>query len=199
MLKSNEIGAKIKAQRNRQHMTLKALSEATNLSVGFLSQFERGMSSIAIDSLEKIAGALGLSLSDFFTQTTDPEDAGHPVIRSYDVRPNCINPRIYQYVLSGDVNDYDLLPRLFLLMPMNEEEKIELYSHNGEEFLYVLEGVVTLFYASEKYTLYPGDCAQIHSERPHNWINLTNNAVRILTINTPNPFHTAADGEHPRI
>lgn len=49
-------------------MTLKQLSEKTNLSTGFLSQMERGMSSIAIDTLENIAGVLGVSLTSFSTR-----------------------------------------------------------------------------------------------------------------------------------
>ena len=43
------IGAKIKALRTEQKYTLKALSDLTGFSVGFLSQIERGISSVAVD------------------------------------------------------------------------------------------------------------------------------------------------------
>ena len=190
MIAKEEIGSRIKAQRLKLGMTLKDLSKATDLSVGFLSQFERGMSSIAIDSLEKVAEVLSLPLSSFFSNINN-NDSEDPVIRYYDMRPDHVNPRIFQYVLSHNVQGYCLLPRIFLLMPMNENRKIELYSHNGDEFLYVLEGVVTLYVDNEKFVLYPGDSTLIHSQHPHNWINLTNNVVRILTVNCPNPFVTA--------
>ena len=49
------IGLKIKELRNSKKFTLKYLSEETNLSIGFLSQLERGMTSVAIDTLAKIA------------------------------------------------------------------------------------------------------------------------------------------------
>ena len=52
------IGAKVKALRTEKKMTLKQLSEGSGLSVGFLSQFERGLSSIALDSLEKLSEIL---------------------------------------------------------------------------------------------------------------------------------------------
>ena len=194
MLQADEIGAIVKMERLKNQMTLKDLSDATNLSVGFLSQFERGMSSIAIDSLEKVATALGLSLSSFFLNISSNEKE-NPVLKSYDMRPNCVNPRIIQYVLSHNVSHYDLFPRIFALMPMNDDETIELYSHNGEEFLYVLEGVVTLCLEEEKHVLYPGDSAQIHSNQPHNWINLTNKVTKILTVNVPNPFHSFTTDE----
>ena len=60
------IGSKIKTLRIRKKYTLKQLSAESGLSTGFLSQLERGVSSIAIDSLAKIAEILGVSLSSFF-------------------------------------------------------------------------------------------------------------------------------------
>ena len=191
MIAKEEIGAKIKAKRLKLGMTLKDLSQATELSVGFLSQFERGMSSIAIDSLEKVSEVLSIPLSSFFSNIDDSTSAD-PVMRYYEMKPDHVNPRIFQYVLSSNVHNYCLLPRIFMLMPMNENRKIELYSHNGDEFLYVLEGVVTLYVENDKHVLYPGDSTLIHSKQPHNWINLTNNVVRILTVNCPNPFANTA-------
>ena len=195
MIAKEEIGARIKAQRLKLGMTLKDLSQATDLSVGFLSQFERGMSSIAVDSLEKVANVLSLPLSSFFSDI-DENDNTDPVVRYYDMRPNQVNPRIFQYVLSHNVQGYCLLPRIYMLMPMNENRKLELYSHSGDEFIYVLEGVVTLYVDNEKYVLYPGDSILIHSQQQHNWINLTNNVVRILTVNCPNPFVTTQQCGH---
>ena len=187
MIAKEEIGARIKSKRLKLGMTLKDLSQATELSVGFLSQFERGMSSIAIDSLEKVAEVLSIPLSSFFSNI-DESTSTDQVMRYYEMRPDHVNPRIFQYVLSPNVHNYCLLPRIFMLMPMNENRKIELYTHKGDEFLYVIEGVVTLYVDSDKHVLYPGDSTLIHSQQPHNWINLTNNVARILTVNCPNPF-----------
>lgn len=61
------IGAKVKAFRTAKKYTLKQLSEESGLSIGFLSQLERGLSSIAIDSLARLADILGVSLSAFST------------------------------------------------------------------------------------------------------------------------------------
>ena len=68
MAASTPIGLQIKTIRTRNNMTLKQLSEQTDLSIGFLSQLERGMSSVAIDSLEKIAEALDVPLTSFFNE-----------------------------------------------------------------------------------------------------------------------------------
>lgn len=48
-------------------MTLKNLSEKTNLSISFLSQIERGSSSLAITSLKKIADAFGVPITYFLS------------------------------------------------------------------------------------------------------------------------------------
>ncbi len=53
MVLNKDIGAKIKQLRTQKQMTLKDMSEKTNLSIGFLSQLERGLTSVATDSLGK--------------------------------------------------------------------------------------------------------------------------------------------------
>ena len=75
------IGAKVKAFRTAKKYTLKQLSEESGLSIGFLSQLERGLSSIAIDSLAKLADILGVSLAAFFDSNSEPEKS--PVNRSF--------------------------------------------------------------------------------------------------------------------
>lgn len=190
---SQLIGARIKALRTGQKMTLKQFSQATGLSVGFLSQAERGLSSVAIDSLETIAAVLGVTLASFFAQPA-PAGVADPVVRSTAHRYTQVGERIHQAVLSNQVQGFELLPRVFLLMPSDggEEVEPEMYTHRGEEFLYVLEGVVTVLLGGGTHTLYPGDSIQIPSGQPHNWVNKTNQVTRLLYVNSPNPFGAQA-------
>lgn len=73
MNKNIDIGTKIKKYRKDKKYTLKMLSEQTGLSIGFLSQLERGMTTIAIDSLANVARVLGVELADFFESDTKQE------------------------------------------------------------------------------------------------------------------------------
>lgn len=133
MNQNASIGEKIKALRTSQNMTLKQLSEKTNLSTGFLSQMERGMSSIAIDTLENIAGVLGVSLTSFFDE--EPvKDISDPVVHSFALPAVQVGPQIIQHILSHDVSSFDFLPRIFTLLPLanTAEENLEMYTHNGE-------------------------------------------------------------------
>ena len=74
-----DIGNKIKELRTNKKMTLRELSEGTGLSIGFLSQLERGLTSIATDSLMKIAEALDVDLNYFFA---NPKRKNRVVLRS---------------------------------------------------------------------------------------------------------------------
>lgn len=183
-----DIGARVKELRTQKKMTLKQLSEACGLSVGFLSQFERGLSSIAIDSLEGIAQILAVPLSDLL-QVSPTRNTTDPVVHGVMLQSKEISPQIYQCILHGTGHNFSMLPRLFTLLPFQDPgEAPELYTHEGEEFVYVLEGIITFFLDSGQYLLYPGDSIHIHSNRPHNWMNTSSRIARILTVNTPNPL-----------
>lgn len=188
MSQSETIGEKIKEIRTSKNITLKQLSESTGLSTGLLSQLERGISSIAIDSLENISSALGITLSSFFDE--QPTDNKEPIVYSFAHKYNQIAPKIFQTILNHDPSAFEMLPRITQLMPQanSEEEEIEMYSHEGEEFIYVLEGTITLLLDDRKQVLNPGDCVQFKSFVNHNWINCTNKVVKLLTINSPSPL-----------
>lgn len=189
MSHSDTIGEKIKTIRTSQNLTLKQLSEMTGLSTGFLSQLERGLSSVAVDSLELIAEALNVKLSVFFDNCQEKNE--EPVMYSFSQRYDQTAAKIFQAVLNHDISSFQMLPRLTQLMPQanQEEEELEMYSHKGEEFIYVLEGTVTLFLDSQRYTLNPGDSVQFSSDKAHNWMNSTNKIVKLLTVNIPSPFY----------
>lgn len=183
------IGSKVKELRMDRNLTLKQLSEASGLSIGFLSQFERGLSSIALDSLEKLAEILEVSLFDLLEKRPSVS-MDDPVCHHVDLLPSEISPEIYQYMLGPVSADFVLLPRIYLLLPFGETATVsEPYVHEGEEFIYVLEGVITMYLEDSQYVLYPGDSIHILSKQPHNWMNRTNKIARILTVNTPNPLH----------
>lgn len=181
------LGKKVKKLRKRQNMTLKELSEKTNLSVGFLSQLERGLSTVAIDSLDVIAKALGVDLTYFINPQDDKKDK--IVLKSYEQATiEVVNEKFIYQQLTSDIKNKSMLPRLVEILPMEETENLMTYPHEGEEFIYVIEGILTLFVNSQKYELYPGDSAYYKSTIPHNWANYTSKKVKILSINVPNIF-----------
>lgn len=181
-----DIGEKIKELRVSKGMTLKDLGEATSLSTGFLSQLERGLTTIAVDILQNIATVLGVEITYFIRGSN--KNKSH-IIRSYEREVyEVINSKFIHYDLSNNLNDKSLLPRMIEILPMNKIENIKGYGHSGEEFLYVIEGVLTLIMDDRKDILYPGDSAHYSSHTIHNWSNETNKKTKILVVGTPNNY-----------
>ena len=182
----NDIGSKLKALRTMKELTLKELSQMTNLSIGFLSQIERGVTSVAISSLDTIAKALDSDLSYFFTM---PKKRARKVLRSYEQEVFTIkNSQFIDYHLTLNPDSMDMLPRMQVILPQCESEANDPYGHEGEEFVYVLEGILNVTLDNEEFQLYPGDTMHYDSKIPHNWTNCTNKNVKLIVVNTPNRF-----------
>lgn len=178
------IGMKIKQLRTEKEITLKELSMKSDLSIGFLSQLERGLTTIAVDSLEKLAEILGVHLTCFFDY---PRKEKGKVLRSYEQEILDIDEGGFiKYSLSSDLENKQLLPRLIEILPQKKEEEIISYAHDGEEFVYVLEGILTVYIDGEMHEVYPGDSVHMDSNLTHNWANYTNKKVKLLAVNTPN-------------
>lgn len=184
-----DIGKTINKIRKERKMTLKELSEKTSLSTGYLSQFERGLTSIAIESLQTISKALDVDMDAFFSKPKSKIKDESPIIRSYDREIGKISTKIIQYYLVKDVENAAFLPRIYEVMPKDQDAHAKTYVHEGVEFIYIIEGILTLSYKNQIYEMYPEDSAYISSEIAHNWENNTNKKVKMLVINYPNQFN----------
>ena len=189
------IGANIKQLRTTKGMTLKDLSAMTGLSTGYLSQLERGLNSVAVDSLAKIAEATGVSLQYFISQVEAKKGDGL-VVRSYEREIFFAeNRNSIQYHLSADRSDKSFLARYVELLPSAGGDELISYNHEGEEFVYILEGILTLHFNHKKYDLYPGDSAHYKSDTEHAWGNYTNKMVRIICAHSPNLLRAGAGAD----
>ena len=181
---NDSIGEKLKQVRNAKGMTLKELGDAVGLSAGYLSQLERGKSSIAMNQLGKLATCLGVDVRYFISEEFQ---SSNPVMKSYEnVVLYIENELSVQYRITNDLHSKDMLPRIDVLMPGFATEAA--HAHEGEEFIYVLEGVLTLEIDGKTYHLYTGDTAHYSAGTVHRWTNDTNKPVRLLLVTTPNTF-----------
>lgn len=179
----SNVGFKIKEIRLAQKMTLKELAEKTDLSISFLSMVERGITSATLVSLNKIASAFDVDLSTFFVQNNST--ASSEFCRSYDNRIRSISGHYIYASLSHFDKRFSLDPIMITFLPGQQREDVPLMTHAGEEFVYVLEGVLTYFLNGQEYPLYPGDSHHGFGDQPHNFANLSNNIVKVLYIITP--------------
>lgn len=174
------IGAKLKACRQEKHLTLKQLSEQVELSVGFLSQVERGRAALSLNTLTKLAAALGTDVAAFFGETPQAPNEGL-VVRSYERRFLRTSDQFIQYSLSPDVHHTEIFPEIYELYPGEHTQEAP-FQHEQEEFDYVLEGVLTAVVEGREYTLYPGDGIRVPPNAAHVWRNATTKMVRVFAV-----------------
>lgn len=183
---NREIGRKIKQLRLKQKKKLRDLSEDTDLSISYLSQIERDISSVTIYSLEKIARALGAPISYFLDPPTDHRSF---ITRNYEQKSIYLDKSSFYYNrLSNDCEGYVLETMLITVLPYRKESACSPQPHIGEEFIYVLEGILTVILDGVSYDLNPGDCMHYQATTPHDWQNHTGGIVRLLSVNTPRPW-----------
>ncbi|WP_027363938.1 cupin domain-containing protein [Desulfotruncus alcoholivorax] len=181
-----ELGQKIKEVRTSKGMTLKDLSEKTGLSISFLSLVERGLASIAIASLRSVAEVLGVDLAYFFSM---PHKHENMIFRSYEQEAILVEHSKNVYCsLASNFEDRKMDPMLTILLPGQQRSDLAPISHHGEEFCYVLEGILTYIIEDKEYELYPGDSVHIPSSIPHNWGNFTNKLVKVILVVFPKIF-----------
>ncbi|MEC1550345.1 XRE family transcriptional regulator [Bacillus rugosus] len=178
---NQDLGHLIKNLRKERKMTLKDVSKKTNLSISFLSQVERSLCSITLLSLRKISEALNVSPSYFFPDNIQIEK--NMIRRSTEKQTEHKSSFTYSD-LSGNVSNPLFVPILVTLLPGDERDMP--FSHEGQEFIYVIDGTLTIIVDDTEYDLHPGDSIHMDSTRPHNWFNKTEKPANFLYISAVN-------------
>ncbi|MEH7123057.1 XRE family transcriptional regulator [Bacillus sp. JJ1503] len=170
------IGKLLKDLRYKKGLTLKDLAVKSGLSTSFLSQVENSKSSITLQSLSKISEALEVSRSYFFPEPEPPS-----FVRKKSKGDLTLNQSNFIYQsLSNGLPTPLFEPMLVVLLPNNP--KVTSSTHGGQEFVYVLEGNLTLVHGEDEYELEPGDSFHMDSTTPHTWFNKTNQVVRLIYV-----------------
>lgn len=180
MTQNEQIGAKMKACRQEKGLTLKQLSDMVDFSVGFLSQAERGLATISLNSLYRLATALEVDVSFFFNAPSN-EEKDQFVVRGYERNCLRVTPDFVYYALCPDPKHSEIFPEIYELLPGSGAEG-ETYQNQQEEYLYVIEGVLTAWLDDCEYQLYPGDTMWIPSNHKHKWQNNTPHIVKLLSV-----------------
>lgn len=175
------LGQKIRKRRRAIDMTLRQVSERIGLSIGFLSQIERGMSAPSLASLCNIAEALGVSVDAF---VKPPLQQG-PVSRQGERQSFSLGDTRRTYELLGrEFPGAKLHPSLVRRPPGHVSE---IMHNEGEDFVYVLEGTMLLEVDGERHILNRGDSMHFQSHLPHRSATLGTEPTLELWVRTQ-PF-----------
>ena len=184
-VKKLHIGKKIRDLRKKAGLVLQDLSNETGLSKPLLSQIEKEVVSPPIATLLKISKALNVNLS-FFFQDSDPEEK---VVLVRKDESKVIDSRYFGREESGYY--YEALaykkPKKYMepfLVEFKRKrvEQLSYFSHEGEEFIYLLEGVLEFRTEDQHYVLYPGDSLYFESSIPHAYRALGRRNAKALTV-----------------
>jgi transcriptional regulator with XRE-family HTH domain len=171
------LGALVRDLRKRMGVTLTELAEATGRSVGFISQIERGLSQPTVLDMNLIAERLGVPGGYFYL--------AEPPSHSWVTRPGERRTLHYADGFVDHLVSPSMAGRLCVLesqlAPGADTGERALVEHE-EQAMYVLEGVVTVWWNGEPCTLKPGDACQLPSGAPTRYANRTDRPARVLWV-----------------
>lgn len=176
-----QIGKKVKELRLLNGLTLNDLASRSELTKGFLSQVERDLTTPSISTLEDILEALGSNLSEFFRE--EPE--AQLVFTEQDFFIDEQDEYTIRWVVPNAQKN-EMEPILLTIAPRGTS--MELISHRGEEFGYVLKGSVTLVHGTKKSKLKPGDTFYLTNVKTHTLYNHGASEAKVLLVSTPPSF-----------
>lgn len=162
------IGLAIREMRQKMGLTLGHLSAQTGLSRGMLSKIETGSVSAGLDTLARIARALGVSMSMLFGRYDAGARLAQHVRKGQGmevVRRGTKSGHTY-HLLAYDQGPNKLFEP-FLITMDDDSQRYPTFQHPGQEFLYMLEGRLEYRCGSETYVLEPGDSLSFSGEVPH--------------------------------
>jgi DNA-binding transcriptional MerR regulator/quercetin dioxygenase-like cupin family protein len=174
------IGAHLRQLRSQRRLSLAAVARAVGISVGFLSALERSQMSGSVGTLRKLARFYKTNILDFF----DANGASSRQVRPAQRKVLEAGSGVRMELLAW--GNTAMEPHLFRIAPGAGSG--EPYTHEGEEFIYVLRGELVILLDGEEYRLKPGDSFYFESSIPHRWVNPGRRETRVLWVNTPPTF-----------
>lgn len=172
------LGSQLKAKREEKGYTLKQTAEISGLSIGFISQVERGQTDPSLSSLKRLAGALGIKLGDLFSQET----ASHILIKKGEGKLLKIDSAVCCELLATSFSK-TMEPMIKVIKPGGESGLVD--PHVGEEFIWVIEGVLYVKLGDASYILNKGDSVYFQANQVHAWKNIGETDCRALWVMTP--------------
>jgi transcriptional regulator with XRE-family HTH domain len=185
------IGLQVREVRLRNRLTIADVAHLAELSPGMLSKIENGQATASLDSLVRIANALGVTLGALFKGYGAPGGAARLVKAGEGmevVRRGTSKGHTY-HLLS-----YDQGPRKrfepFLISMDDASEVFPTFEHDGTEFIHMLAGRLEYRHGDATYLLEPGDSLTFDGTVPHGPERILEVPIRFLTVivyDTPAP------------
>ena len=152
-----KFGEKIKSLRLASELTQAELADRARLTKGFISQLENDQTSISVDSLADILEALGVSLTEFFSDSSDTK-----VVFSPDERIALENKGVSRFEILVPSSTNNLMDPILIRLEPGEKLAPQ-DPMPGEQFGYVLKGTASLRVNKKMYKVPAKHCFYFES------------------------------------
>lgn len=178
-----QIGDKIKRMRIEKGLTQEELANRCELSKGFISQVENDLTSPSIATLIDILEILGTNLNEFFSEDKE-EKVTYTCEDMFETENEELKYHLMWLVPNAQKNDME--PIMITLEPSGRY--IEEEPHEGEEFGYVLSGLITLHLGDKKFKVKKGESFYYKPKSNHYISNCGKTVAKVIWISTPPSF-----------
>lgn len=177
------LGNAIRELRLRHGLTIAEVAEQVGISRGMLSKIENAQTATSLETIGKLASALGVSLSTLFRDYNMPDGSaqlvksgeGMEVVRRGTKRGHTYHLLAYD---RGSTKRFEP----FLITMDDASEVFPTFEHPGTEFIYVLKGKLEYRHGQSTYLLEPGDSLTFAGDIPHGPEKLIELPIRFLAI-----------------
>ena len=185
---SIDVGARLRMLRAGAGLSIRALAEMSGLNVNTLSLIENGKTSPSVSTVQQLAGALGVPVTEFFVTEVGDKKV---VYQKNDERPRALFEHGVMEDLGAGMSRFGAEPLIVTLEAEADSGKNPIV-HTGREFVYCLSGRVSYTVDTETYILEPGDSLFFEAYLPHRWKNVDTTPSRVLLM-----LCSSDEREHP--
>ncbi len=178
-----DLGSRVRDLRKARNWTLEQAAQQAGLARSTLSKIENGQMSPTYDALKKLAVGLDISVPQLFTPPVKDQINGRMVITKNGQGTAHATTTYEHELLADGLTQKQMLPYRARVRARSIDEFDGWVRHDGEEFLYVLTGVIRLyteFY--EPIEMRRGDTAYYDASMGHNVVSLSDEDATILWV-----------------
>jgi len=178
---SIDVGARLRMLRAGAGLSIRALAEMSSLNVNTLSLIENGKTSPSVSTLQQLASALSVPVTEFFVSEQGNKTV---VYQQNGSRPRALFEHGVMEDLGAGMSRFGAEPLIVTLEAGADSGKNPIV-HTGREFVYCLEGHIAYTVDTETYSLEPGDSLLFEAYLPHRWKNTDAKPSRLLLVLCP--------------
>lgn len=178
------LGARLRARRKALGKTMQQVADDASLTIGFISQIERGLSTPSLSSLCNVAKALDASVDMFVSQPTHSHSVATHAGKRPLVEAGDGNTRFYEFLERG-FPEAKLNACLTHVLPGHASEMM---THEGEDFIYLVSGHMLYEVDGMTYELRAGGTLHFDAHKPHRRTNIGADTAIELWVGTMQLF-----------